>query len=73
MTDILTQSTPGTDAEYEAACRQLLNEMSRFDEQMDQDRAESQRIKVETEVIKARTEGKLARLEELINSLRRPS
>jgi hypothetical protein len=70
---MLTQPIPQTDAEYEAAFGQLLTEMSRLDEQIDRDRAESQRIKMETEIIKARTEGKLARLEELVNSLRRPS
>lgn len=69
MSDILTQPSPQTDADYEATVQELLAEMSRMEEQMDSDRTESERLKFETQVIKATTEAKLIRLEEQVNRL----
>ena len=58
-----------TTADYKAALAQLLAEMNLLDEQMDRDCAEIERLKAETQVIKARTSATLARLQEHVNSL----
>ncbi len=65
------QSNLKTTADYKAAFTQLLVEMDRVDERMDKDRAEIERLKIETQVIKARTSANLARLQEQINHLSR--
>lgn len=52
----LTKSKRNTNADYEARAAQLLIEMNHLEEQMDKDRAESERLKAETQVIKAETE-----------------
>jgi cell division protein FtsB len=53
---ISSQRAPQTAAEYEAAIAQLLTEMHRLNEQMQQDQAEIDRLKAETRAIKAETE-----------------
>jgi hypothetical protein len=58
-----------TTADYKAALAQLLVEMNRLDERMDKNRAEIEQLKLETQVIKARTNANLARLAEQIDSL----
>ena len=69
MSDTLTQPKPKTDADYEESVRQLLAEMSRVEEQMDRSRAESERLKLETQAIKKSAEITLARLEEHVLNL----
>ena len=69
MSDILTKPTPQTDADYEAIAQELLAEMNRLEEQMDSDRTESERLRFETQIIKATIEAKLARLDEQVNNL----
>lgn len=66
----------GSSAGYAAVAKQLLAEMTRIEEQMDADRAESARltaearaIKAETEIIKARTATTLSQLLQVTNSL----
>ena len=68
---ILTPAKRKTTADYKAAFAHLLAEMDRMDERMDKDRAAIERLKIETQVIKARTSANLARLREQINSLSR--
>ena len=50
---LLTKSKRKTAADYELVAVQLLDEISRLEEQMDRDRAESERLRVETQIIKA--------------------
>ena len=71
MSDMLTQSNPQTEDDYETSIRQLFDEMSQIEEQMDRDRAESGRLRVEIQAIKAITEAKLVRLEEETRHLTR--
>ncbi len=71
VSDTLTQANPQTDAEYEELVRQLFAEMSQIEEQMDRHRAESERLKFETQVITQGTDAKLARLEEQVLNLSR--
>lgn len=71
MTDIMTQPSPQADIEAEAKVNQLLAEMNHLESQMIRDRTESERLKFETQVIKAITEAKLTRLEEQVNNLAR--
>lgn len=66
-----TQPKPRTTAHYKAEFARLLAEMDRLNEQMDIDRADSERLKIETEIIKAGTSEKLLRLQEQVNSLSR--
>ena len=69
--DETVPSQPKTAADYKAAFSYLLAEMDRVDERMDKDRAEIERLKIETQVIKARTSANLSRLQEQIDSLSR--
>ena len=69
MSDILIHSSPQTDAEAEATVHQLLAEISQMDEQINRYRTESERLKFETQVIKAMTETKLTALEEQVSNL----
>lgn len=48
-------SEPGTDAEYEAAIEQMLAEMKRLNQQIQDDQAEIDRLKVETATMKEET------------------
>ena len=69
---ILTHTEPNTTAHYKAAIAHLLVEMDRMDERMDKERAEIERLKIETQVIKTRTTANLARLAEQIRHLSGP-
>lgn len=64
-------SNPKTTADYKNVFADLLAEMDRIDERMDEDRAEIERLKIETQVIKTRTRFNLDRLQEQIHSLLR--
>jgi hypothetical protein len=66
MNDILTQPTPQTEAEYEAAFAQLLSEMQRIREQMDSDQADIERLKAERYSLKAETRAMLAALKAML-------
>ena len=57
---VLAQSTPETDADYEAAIEQYLAEMRRLNEQMKNDRRDIERLKAETETLKTQTRALLA-------------
>lgn len=64
MTDILTQPTPQTDAEYEATLAQLLIEMHSLNEQIQRDQVDIYRLRAESATYKAasqrlKTEGEL--------------
>ena len=65
----LSKSKRKTAADYEAIAAQLLAEISRLEEQMDKDRAESDRLKAETQVIKGHTAATLSRLREQMDRL----
>jgi hypothetical protein len=67
----LTKPKRKTSADYEAIAKQMLAEINRLEEQMDKDHAESERLKAETQVIKARTATTLSQLQEQINRLSR--
>lgn len=56
MTDILTQPTPQTESEYEAALNQMFAEMHSLNEQMRRDQADIDRLKAESEAYKAENE-----------------
>jgi uncharacterized small protein (DUF1192 family) len=56
------QSAPRTATDYEAAIEQMLAEMKRLNEQMATDRAEIERLRVETQRLKAETRAVLETL-----------
>jgi hypothetical protein len=66
---ILTKPKRKTAADYKALAAQMLAEINRLEEQMDRDHAEGERLKVETQVIKAHTATTLSQLQEQINRL----
>jgi hypothetical protein len=57
-----TQTQPKTVADYKAAIAQLIAEMSRLNHSMQSDRAEIERLKVETRDIQAETRAILTSL-----------
>lgn len=72
----LTKPKRNTPADYKAFAAQLLTEMSCLEEEMDKDRAASERlkaetqaIKAETDIIKAQTATTLSQLMQQVNSL----
>ncbi len=67
---ILTKPKRKT-ADYEALAAQMLAEINRLEAQMDRDHAEGERLKIETQVIKARTAATLSQLQEQITRLSR--
>ncbi len=66
MNDILTQSAPQTEAEYEAALTQLLSAMQGLREQMDQDQIEIERLKADNRTLKAETRALLTTLKAMV-------
>lgn len=52
MTDILTQPTPQTESEYEAAFNQMFAEMHSLNEQMRRDQVDIDRLKLEADAYK---------------------
>lgn len=56
-------------ADYEALTAQMLVEIARLERQMDADHAVSERLKAETEVIKAHTTATIAQLQEQMRRL----
>ena len=60
--DELLQVPPQSAAEYEAAIDRLLSEISRLNHQMEGDRAEINRLKAETQELRAATRAILARI-----------
>lgn len=63
MSEVIIQlSEPKTDAEYEAAFKQMLAEIERLNRQMEHDRKEIERLKTESDRLKADTRAILARL-----------
>ena len=60
-----------TDAEYEALFEQMLAEMRRLNARMDGDRADIERLKAETQVIKASIDARLAQIQALLDAPRR--
>ena len=69
MADVTSmQTTPQTDAEYEAAIEQMLSEMKHLRTMMDSDQAEIDRLKVETQALKAETRAMLTTLKGMVQS-----
>ena len=66
---VLAKSRRKTMTHYKFIADQLLDEISRLEEQMDASRAESERLKAETQVIKAHTDVTLSQLQEQIRGL----
>ena len=66
---VLTKPKRKTAADYKAIASQLLADISRLEEQMDKDRAESERLKIETQIIKKHTAATLSQLQEQIDRL----
>ncbi len=62
MTDILTSSSPRTDAEYETALQQMKGELERLNRLMEQDRKDIDRLKAESDLLKIETRAILATL-----------
>jgi hypothetical protein len=58
---------------YESIAKQLLKDIELLEQQMDRDFAEAERLKSETQVIKAHTTSTIKLLSEQINSLARMS
>lgn len=60
----LVSSPPSlqTAAEYEAAVEQLLAEIRRLNEQMQDDRLDIERLRIETQMLKVETRAVLARI-----------
>ena len=54
------QSEPQTEEEYRAAVHQILAEIRRLNRQMEVDRAERERVRAESEILKAQTRRILA-------------
>ena len=67
----LTRPKGKTTAGYKTAVAHMLTEMDLLDGRIDKNRAEIERLKIETQVIKARTSANLTRLQEQIRSLSR--
>jgi hypothetical protein len=65
----LEQRKRKTNSEYAAAAQRLLTEMEAVEQQMDRHRAEGERLKAETQVIKERVAVTLARLRTEIERL----
>ena len=66
---VLTKSRRKAATHYESVAAQLLDQISHLEQQMDADRAESERLKAETQIIKAHTAATLSQLREQINRL----
>lgn len=62
MDDAMVQATPQNAADYEAAIERCLVEMSRLNEQMQQDRTEIERLKGETQLLKQETRALLSNM-----------
>ena len=62
MSDVLSQSTPKTAAEYKTVIKQMFSEMQRLNLKMRQDQADIERTQAETAVLKAETRALLARM-----------
>ncbi len=63
MTDLtLADPDPTTEAEFEAAFKQMLQEMDRLNQQMEQDRKDIERLKCEADLLKIETRAILATL-----------
>lgn len=71
MDETILQLNPKTTSDYKSVLADLLAEMDRIGERMDEDRAEIERLKIETQVIKSRISTNLDRLQEQIHSLSR--
>jgi hypothetical protein len=68
---VLTPPKRKTTADYQAAVARPLAAMNRLEEQIEEHHAESERLKAETGVIKARTAVTLSRLQDQMTSLSR--
>ncbi len=66
---ILPKTGRKSAANYEARAVEMLAEINHLEEQMDKDYAESERLKIETQIIKAHTQTTLTQLQEQINRL----
>jgi hypothetical protein len=56
MSDVLTQATLHTDAEYEATLAQIFSEMQSLNEQMQSDQADIERLRAEAMIYKAESQ-----------------
>lgn len=65
----LTPSKQKSTASYQVAAAALLDQMAHVEERMDLHQTEGERLKIETQVIKARTEDTLAQLEDQLSRL----
>ena len=69
MADVTySQTTPQTDAEYEATIEQVLSEMQHLRAVMDSDQVEIDRLKVETQALKAETRAMMTTLKGMVQS-----
>jgi hypothetical protein len=66
---ILTPSKQKNAVNHQAAATALLEQMARVEERMNLHQTEGERLKIETQVIKERTEGTLGQLQEQLNRL----
>jgi hypothetical protein len=62
----LTASPPPTEAEYESILNQIVVEINLLNQQMQRDRAEIERLKVDSARLEAETRSILARLQALV-------
>ena len=66
---VATLPTPKTPADYKAALNRLLDEMTRLEAQMQQDRAEIERSRAQSQVISRHTDMVLERLDKQLAAL----
>lgn len=76
MSELLFESAPQTEAEYQAAVTQMLEEIERLHEKMCRDQADIDRLKDETERLRiegqrlnAETRERIARLHSALDEL----
>ena len=70
MSDMtLNKEKPKTTADYKALAAQMFAEVDRLEDKMDKSHAEGERLKTETQAIKAHTASTLAQLREQMKRL----
>lgn len=62
----VTFQQPTTDPDYQAAIRQMFTEIAHLNKKMEDDRGDIQRLKSETDIIKAETRAILASIGALV-------
>lgn len=69
---VITKEKRKTAADYKALAAQILEDITRLEEQMDRYSAEGERIKIETQAIKAHTAVTRVQLREQMKRLSEP-